>query len=236
MYEHTKEKNKRLILPGRDRSHRTAPATGRPDGTADILCPYDRDERQPWPYLENRRTNGEGLTVAVLHVAQSAQKHHDNRHHICSTARNAVIFQADARSVLKQEGQHRCSLNEPTIHAYAGQETLPRKFRSEKLNEEDLCTSYARTYEIHAQRYPLGTVQGVGVLPFQRREYRRGDPEVRPRQRRIVEENILQDRPEPGERRRWKYQVPSADQIIPPQRGGAFQDNGGNSRATPAGA
>ncbi|KAJ7873982.1 hypothetical protein B0H13DRAFT_1894751 [Mycena leptocephala] len=124
-------------------------------------------------FLENRRTNGKGLTVAVLHVTH--------------TARNVVIFEADARGILKQEGQHWRGLNEPTIHVHAGQETLPRKYQSEILNEEamhKLC------------------------------------------------QNI--DRPEPGERRRW-YQVPSVDQIIPPRRG-AFQDNGSNLRATPAGA
>jgi hypothetical protein len=83
------------------------------------------------------------LVVAVLHVAQSAQEHHDNRHHIRSTAGNTVIFQADARSVLEQEGQRRRGIDESTIHAHAGQETLPRKYQSENLNEEDLCTSYA---------------------------------------------------------------------------------------------
>jgi hypothetical protein len=83
-------------------------------------------------FLENGQTNGEGLAVAVLHVTQSAQKRHDNQHHICSTARNTVIFEADARSILKRERQHQRGLNEPTIHVYTGQETLPRKYQSEK--------------------------------------------------------------------------------------------------------
>jgi hypothetical protein len=82
-------------------------------------------------FLENRRTNRKGLTDTVLHVAQSAQKHHNNQHYICSAARDAVIFEADARSILKQERQRRSSLYKPTIHVHVGQETLPRKYQSE---------------------------------------------------------------------------------------------------------